>query len=167
VPMLANRGARVALLVQDALHPLVSAMPGVSRCFPGSTGAQLAFDMHCPMSSLPLAFKTRLDTIPAATSYLPAPEPERVQVWDDRLGARDRLRIGLVWSGSPTFSYSFIFGGTPLQSGASPPYPLSSADAGGNPFAHSASGPLSSSSRRPSSSVAPPTFPRNPCPVID
>ena len=100
VPMLANRGARVALLVQDALHPLLSAMPGVSQCFPGSTGTNLAFDMHCPMSSLPLAFGTRLDTIPAVLSYLPAPPPERVRIWEDRLGPRDHLRVGLVWSGS-------------------------------------------------------------------
>jgi ADP-heptose:LPS heptosyltransferase len=102
IPMLADRGARVALLVQDVLHPLISAMPGVFRCFPRSTGAQLAFDMHCPMCSLPLAFKTRLDTIPAVTSYLPPPLPARVRAWDDRLGKRDRLRVGLVWSGSPT-----------------------------------------------------------------
>jgi len=102
VPMLANRGARVALLVQDALHPLLSAMPGISLCFPGSTEANLAFDMHCPTSSLPLAFGTRLDTIPAALSYLPPPPPERVRIWEDRLGPRDRLRVGLVWSGNPT-----------------------------------------------------------------
>ena len=102
LPMLANRGARVALLVQDALHPLLSAMPGVFRCFAGSGGAQLAFDMHCPMSSLPLAFKTRFDTVPAATSYLPPPPSERVRNWEERLGTHNRLRVGLVWSGSPT-----------------------------------------------------------------
>jgi tetratricopeptide (TPR) repeat protein len=100
VPMLVERGARVILVVQDALHPLLSALSGVSQCLPTAT-AWPAFDMHCPIGSLPLAFGTRLDTIPSATSYLPLPAERRVQAWEDRLGARDKLRIGLVWSGNP------------------------------------------------------------------
>ena len=51
--------------------------------------------------SLPLAFRTTLETIPAPTSYLPAPAEDRGQVWEDRLGHHDRLRVGLVWSGNP------------------------------------------------------------------
>jgi tetratricopeptide (TPR) repeat protein len=100
VPMLAARGARVILAVQDALHPLLSALPGVSQCLPTAT-AWPAFDLHCPICSLPLAFGTRLDTIPAAKSYLPPPPEAVVKRWDDRLGPRDKLRIGLVWSGNP------------------------------------------------------------------
>jgi ADP-heptose:LPS heptosyltransferase len=52
------------------------------------------------MSSLPLAFRTRLDTIPTGISYLPAPTESRVQAWESRLGPHDRLRVGLVWSGN-------------------------------------------------------------------
>jgi hypothetical protein len=101
LPMLAARGARVLLVVEDALHPLLSGLPGVSACFPRSAANNLPpFDMHCPMMRLPLAFGTRLDTIPAAIPYLPAPASDRVRVWEDRLGAHDRLRVGLVWSGS-------------------------------------------------------------------
>ena len=58
--------------------------------------------MHCPIGSLPLAFDTRLDTIPAETSYLPHPLQMRIQSWNARLGPHDRLRVGLVWSGSRT-----------------------------------------------------------------
>jgi len=54
------------------------------------------------MVSLPLAFTTRLDTIPSATSYLPCPAKSRIQAWEDRLGPHARLRVRLVWSGSPT-----------------------------------------------------------------
>jgi tetratricopeptide (TPR) repeat protein len=100
VPMLAARGARVILVVQDALYPLLSGLPGVSACLPSSAGTLPAFDMHCPIMSLPLAFGTRLETIPPA-AYLPAPAAERVQAWENRLGAHDRLRVGLVWSGNP------------------------------------------------------------------
>ena len=76
----------------------------VSQSFLKSADTFPAFDMHCPMSSLPLAFATRLDTIPADIPYLPAPAPNRVQAWEDRLGPRTRLRVGLVWSGNPNHS---------------------------------------------------------------
>jgi tetratricopeptide (TPR) repeat protein len=101
VPMVAALGARVILAVQDALCPLLSELEGVSQCLPLSTSERPAFDTYCPASSLPLAFGTRLETIPSRTPYLPAPSKLRVQAWEDRLPPRDRLRVGLVWSGNP------------------------------------------------------------------
>ncbi len=101
-PLVAAHGARVILEVQDALHPLLSGMEGVSLCRPTSAEALPDFDLHCPLSGLPLAFKTQLQTIPAMRSYLPPLPEERLREWRSRLGAHDRLRVGLVWSGSPT-----------------------------------------------------------------
>jgi tetratricopeptide (TPR) repeat protein len=101
VPMLAERGARVVLLVQTSLHPLLSGINGVSLCIPPSEADRPPpFDFHCPLPSLPLAFGTRLDTIPSAKSYLPLPDKSRRDVWEDRLGPRSKPRVGLVWSGS-------------------------------------------------------------------
>jgi hypothetical protein len=86
VPMLVERGARVVLVVQNPLYHLLSELPGILLCF-SFTGEQLPeIDMHGPMGSLPLAFRTRLDTIPSATSYLSSPAKSRVQTWEDRLG---------------------------------------------------------------------------------
>ena len=102
IPMVVARGARVILAVQDALCPLLSDLPGVSQCLPLSTSEWPAFDMYCSLSSLPLAFATRLETIPSRTPYLPAPAESCVHVWEQRLSRRDRLRVGLVWSGNPT-----------------------------------------------------------------
>jgi hypothetical protein len=99
LPMMEERGARVILVIAEALVPLLSGMPGISQCF--SNGTSPAFDMHCPMSSLPLAFRTRLDSIPSATPYLPPPAEARRRSWEDRLGSHDKLRVGLVWSGNP------------------------------------------------------------------
>jgi tetratricopeptide (TPR) repeat protein len=100
VPMLAARGARVILVVERPAHALLSGLSGVSQCL--ALGDTLpAFDMHCPICSLPLAFGTRLETIPSEISYLPRPVESRVQTWEDRLGPHDRLRVGLVWSGNP------------------------------------------------------------------
>jgi tetratricopeptide (TPR) repeat protein len=100
VPMLAARGARVVLAVESPLRRLLAGLPGVWQC--PLAGELPAFDMHCPIGSLPLAFKTRLDTIPAAPSYLPSPGKSLVQAWEDRLGPHTGLRVGLVWSGNPT-----------------------------------------------------------------
>jgi tetratricopeptide (TPR) repeat protein len=103
IPMLAARGARVLLAVQDPLVRLMSDLSGVSHFVPMSDlGAPPAFDLHCPISSLPLAFGTRLDTIPSDMSYLPSPPDSLVQAWDSRLGPRTRLRVGLAWSGDPS-----------------------------------------------------------------
>jgi tetratricopeptide (TPR) repeat protein len=111
IPMLAERGARVILRVGDPLHLLLSGLPGVAECVPKSVRAMPAFDLHCPICSLPLAFGTRLDTIPAAIPYVPAPPESRVQAWEDRLedrlGPRKGLRVGLVWSGRPTHANDF------------------------------------------------------------
>ena len=101
-PMLAALGARVILLPQEPLYPLLSGLPGVSQCLPKNGSAGLpAFDFHCPILSLPLAFRTTLETIPAPASYLPTPAQDRRQIWEERLGQHDRLRVGLVWSGNP------------------------------------------------------------------
>lgn len=104
VPMLAARGARVILCVNDPIYPLLAGMSGVSQCLPKSAPALPTFDVYCPVGSLPLAFETRLETIPPGVGYLPQPSKARVQIWEDRLsgsGAANKLRVGLVWSGNP------------------------------------------------------------------
>ncbi|MDB5608317.1 MAG: hypothetical protein JWP25_5217 [Bradyrhizobium sp.] len=95
-PLLARQGAKVICEVQPELQPLLSQLEGVTVL---ASGAPLpAFDLHCPLLSLPFAFKTQPDTIPAAVPYLAAPV-ERVDHWRDRLPP-GRPRAGFVWSGS-------------------------------------------------------------------
>jgi tetratricopeptide (TPR) repeat protein len=100
VPAVAERGARVILEVQEPLHDLMHTLPGAAQIV--SRGDMLPdFDMHCPLLSLPRAFATRLESIPAQTPYLHA-SAGRVADWNARLPPRTRPRIGLVWSGRPT-----------------------------------------------------------------
>ena len=98
--MVAKLGARVILEVQSPLQALLSGMEGVSLCLPKDVELP-EFDLHCPIGGLPLAFKTRLETIPAAPSYLPPPPQARLSAWRERLGAHEAMRVGLVWSGNP------------------------------------------------------------------
>jgi tetratricopeptide (TPR) repeat protein len=97
VPQVAARGARVILEVQTPLAPLLASLDGVAEVV--SRGATLPpFDYHCPLMSLPLAFGTTLNTIPAQVPYLRA-EAVREREWRERLGPARRLRVGLVWAG--------------------------------------------------------------------
>ena len=108
IPMLAARGAHIVLVAQEPLLPLLSGLAGVTQCLPKPAPALPAFDWHCPIGNLPMAFRTRLDSVPAAESYLPPPAAEHVQRWEqrlaERLGAGRRLRVGLAWSGNPLHS---------------------------------------------------------------
>ncbi len=62
---------------------------------------------QCPLMSLPLAFRTRLDSIPAELPYLRVTEPAR-RHWSERLekAAPGRLRIGIAWTGRKAHQYN-------------------------------------------------------------
>jgi len=99
VPLVARRAARVVLEVQKPLHELIGTLAGATQVV--VRGDPLpAFDIHCPLLSLPLALKTQLDTIPSEVRYLAAPE-SKIRAWCDRLGNRHRARIGIAWAGNP------------------------------------------------------------------
>jgi hypothetical protein len=97
-PLLAERGAVVICEVQPELKPLLSQLTGVTVVAAGDPLP--AFELQCPLLSLPLAFATQPTDIPADVPYLAA-AADRVAAWRDRLSS-DRPRAGFVWSGSPT-----------------------------------------------------------------
>jgi Tfp pilus assembly protein PilF len=99
VPLVAARGVRVIFEVQKALQTLMTSLGGGAQIVPKG-GPLPAFDLHCPLVSLPLAFGTRLETIPSTTGYLSAPA-QRMTMWQSRLQGQRHPRIGLVWSGNP------------------------------------------------------------------
>ena len=99
-PQVAARGVRVVLEVQESLCGLMATLPGIAQVI-GRGETLPDFDLHCPMLSLPKAFATELATIPGATPYLHA-AAEGIAHWNERLGVKDRPRIGLAWSGRPT-----------------------------------------------------------------
>ncbi len=96
VPMVAALGAKV---VFEVPAPLVSLMKTL-RCDCDVVTADdplPSFDVQCPIMSLPLAFKTRLETVPAEIPYL-AVDREKSAYWAEKIGAAETLRVGLVWS---------------------------------------------------------------------
>ena len=101
VPMLKARGVgRVILGVQSQLSRLLRSLNAEFETAPvGSTVTD--YDLHCTLLSLPRAFGTTVETIPANIPYLHA-EPEAVARWATRLGAdKPGFRVGIVWAGNP------------------------------------------------------------------
>ena len=97
IPLLAERGARVILAVPAPLHKLLETVPGVAQVISGGSSG-LQHHYQCPLMSLPRAFRTTPDTVPAPVSYLHA-DSTRIAYWSRRLGPRTQPRIGLVWGG--------------------------------------------------------------------
>ena len=95
IPMLRDAGARVVFSPQPVLQPLLRTL-GPDIEFVDMFRQSVDFDCHAPLLSLPLAFRTRSDTIPAHVPYLHA-DPALVQRWSQRLG--DGFRIGVCWQG--------------------------------------------------------------------
>ncbi len=101
VPLVAGRGGRVVVEVRPQLLRLLRQLPGVEQWIP--SGQPLpAFDVRCPLMSLPHLFATTMQTIPAQEPL--RLDPDLVQTWRHRLQSQPSgLKVGLVWAGSPTF----------------------------------------------------------------
>jgi Tfp pilus assembly protein PilF len=97
VPMLERAGARVLFAPQPPLKALMRSLSPTAQIVdvddPG-----LQFDVHCRLLSLPLAFGTTAQTIPAQTPYLAA-ESDRTALWKQHLGSHG-FKIGVCWQGS-------------------------------------------------------------------
>jgi Flp pilus assembly protein TadD len=94
-PMVAAAGGHVVLVVPKALRRLMTTLDGVVEVLCEEDDALPPFDYHCPLLSLPFAFGTTTETIPAPVSYLRA-DPSQ---WADFLDELPGLKIGLVWAG--------------------------------------------------------------------
>jgi hypothetical protein len=86
--------------VQLELKSLLTGLDGVAAIV--ARGEPLpAFDLHCPLTSLPLACKTELANIPADIPYLRASEP-LIAKWRSRLDGVPAPYVALAWSGRAT-----------------------------------------------------------------
>jgi len=97
VPLLARAGATVVLEVQPELKSLLAKLDGITSVH--ARGEPLpAYDVHCPLGSLPLAFKTDPTSIPAEIPYLQADEA-RIAKWRPAIEALPGKRVALTWAG--------------------------------------------------------------------
>jgi Flp pilus assembly protein TadD len=96
-PLVAARGGRVLVRCAPELAALVARVAGVAAVVP--RGALLpAFDLSCPLPSLPGVLGTTLATVPAEVPYVRADEA-RAARWKARYAAAGgSLNVGLVWA---------------------------------------------------------------------
>lgn len=96
-PALARAGAKVALEVQPELKALLSGVEGVALCH--ARGETLpAYDVYCPLGSLPLALKTEASSIPADIPYLRA-DDAHIAKWRPAIAALPGKRVAFAWTG--------------------------------------------------------------------
>jgi len=99
VPMVEALGAQVIFEVPSTLMTLMQSLPGKRQLV--MRGDRLPpFELQCPLLSLPLAFGTTMSNVPCEVPYLSA-TPSAIARWQKILGAKQRPRIGMVWSGTP------------------------------------------------------------------
>jgi tetratricopeptide (TPR) repeat protein len=98
IRLLENAGARVLFAPRKELRTLMRGLNADPHIVDLDTDIP-QFDFHCPLMSLPLAFKTDIASIPSA-SYISADE-EKIAAWQHRLGRKTKSRVGVVWRGNP------------------------------------------------------------------
>ena len=98
-------GAEIILAVEEYMAPLLKNIKGVSAIVNTEIN-QLDYDLYYPLMSLPMALKTRLDTIPQPTRLNLARNEDIASKWQDILGSKKNLRVGIACSGRPDHTYN-------------------------------------------------------------
>ena len=100
LPMLKERGfEKVVVCCEETLVRVVRRIPGVDEVVSRSQSAPVGgFDCHCPITSLPFMFETRVESIPNEIPYLHVPDQLRKK-WAERLADLATPRVGLAWAG--------------------------------------------------------------------
>ncbi len=99
VPAIAARGGRVALRLERPLVRLAASLPDNLVITP-THARPPAFDVWCPLLTVPRILGTRIDSIPAQVPYLGV-RPSIAERWRRRLSDLNGLKVGLAWAGSP------------------------------------------------------------------
>ncbi len=92
-------GARVILQVNDNLAPLFAGSPVIAQIV-DVKDTPTGFDYWTPIMSIPGLLGVTLQNLPHQLQYLAA-RTDLARAWQDRLGFKKRLRVGICWSGRP------------------------------------------------------------------
>ncbi len=96
-PMLGALGADATVEVRPRMHGLLKQVPGVR--FVTTINPAERFDYQVHLFSLPRAFRTRVDAVPAPVPYLKA-DAALAEKWGERLKGHG-FKIGIAWQGNP------------------------------------------------------------------
>ncbi|MEX0849547.1 MAG: tetratricopeptide repeat protein [Candidatus Dependentiae bacterium] len=104
--LIKNLGAYVIVQTQEPLKDLLKLCPYIDEVY--ARGEPLPqFDTHIAMMSLPMVFKTEIETTPDNVPYIFA-KPELVAYWADQLKDDHNFKIGICWQGNPNYRTQFL-----------------------------------------------------------
>jgi len=93
-------GATVIVHLREETRGLAEGVHGIDKVI-GQNEPYPPFDFYVNLLSIPRVFGTDLASIPADVGYI-AVDPDLKARWKTRLAGGDKLKVGLVWAGSPT-----------------------------------------------------------------
>jgi Tfp pilus assembly protein PilF len=96
-PMLADLGADATVECRPHMLSLLKQAPGVRLVTKIDPAEHFDYQVH--LFSLPRAFKTRAESVPAQVPYVFA-DPALTAKWAGRLGGQS-FKIGIAWQGNP------------------------------------------------------------------
>jgi Flp pilus assembly protein TadD/ADP-heptose:LPS heptosyltransferase len=96
------QGAKVLVECQRPLASLLSRCPFIDEVVQQGE-KKPKVDLHAPLMSLPVGFRTTLETVPAEVPYL-TPDPSLVEEWRQIIPRDGRRRVGIAWQGNPTYA---------------------------------------------------------------
>lgn len=98
LPEVARRASRLTVQAPEAVHGLLSALPGVDALVPLSDDASIPeYSVQAELMELPFALRTTHADLPSSIPYLSV-DPKRVAEQAARLRCRGRLAVGLAWA---------------------------------------------------------------------
>jgi FkbM family methyltransferase len=98
LPLVVGRAGRVIVAAHPPTRRLLESIEGIT-VVPLREVPRQHFDVQCPLLSLPRAFATRLDSIPAQIPYLRVDALQQAR-WGRRIPG-GKVRVGIVWAGNP------------------------------------------------------------------
>ncbi|MFC1842107.1 tetratricopeptide repeat protein [Candidatus Dependentiae bacterium] len=96
--LLKNMGATIIVAAQRPVVKLLQLCKYIDVVVPRG-GTLPNFDYYIHLMSLPLQFKTTVDTVPDEIPYLYA-NPELIDYWKKELGPDKNFKIGICWQGN-------------------------------------------------------------------
>jgi len=109
VSMVAERGGRIFLQIQQPVSRLVQSLAAVRNGLaevlqPGSKLPEI--DCECPLMSLPAVFHTTIETVPWPGAYLGADPALVAEKWIEFPSLQSFVgspRVGVAWAGNPNY----------------------------------------------------------------
>jgi Flp pilus assembly protein TadD len=97
-----EQGASVVVECQRPLGSLLSRCPFIDEVV-ASGSRRPRVDLHAPLMSLPVGFRTTMENIPSGIPYL-SPDQALVDEYRQLIPGGSALRVGIAWQGNPTYA---------------------------------------------------------------